>query len=202
MRQLRPALIGVTGGIGSGKSVVCRVCALKGIPVYDCDSRAKALMRTSDAVRTSLLDLIGEEVFLPDGSLDTVRLGSRLFSDMSLRLAVEGVVHEAVRQDISSWIETLDSPVAMIESAVLHTSRLDQLVDTVWLVQAPESLRVDRVMRRSPLTEAQVRARMECQQQEFDSLPGSKTRMVVNDGLSPLLPQINRLLAQMIEKSK
>lgn len=202
MRQQRPALIGVTGGIGSGKSVVCRVCALKGIPVYDCDSRAKALMRTSDAVRTSLLDLIGEEVFLPDGSLDTVRLGSRLFSDSSLRLAVEGVVHEAVRQDISSWIETLDSPVAMIESAVLHTSRLDQLVDTVWLVQAPESLRVDRVMRRSPLTEAQVRARMECQQQEFDSLPGSKTRMVVNDGLSPLLPQINRLLAQMIEKSK
>lgn len=202
MRQQRPALIGVTGGIGSGKSVVCRVCALKGIPVYDCDSRAKALMRTSDAVRTSLLDLIGEEVFLPDGSLDTVRLGSRLFSDRSLRLAVEGVVHEAVRQDISSWIETLDSPVAMIESAVLHTSRLDQLVDTVWLVQAPESLRVDRVMRRSPLTEAQVRARMECQQQEFDSLPGSKTRMVVNDGLSPLLPQINRLLAQMIEKSK
>lgn len=202
MRQQRPALIGVTGGIGSGKSVVCRVCALKGIPVYDCDSRAKALMRTSDAVRTSLLDLIGEEAFLPDGSLDTVRLGSRLFSDRSLRLAVEGVVHEAVRQDISSWIETLDSPVAMIESAVLHTSRLDQLVDTVWLVQAPESLRVDRVMRRSPLTEAQVRARMECQQQEFDSLPGSKTRMVVNDGLSPLLPQINRLLAQMIEKSK
>lgn len=202
MRQLRPALIGVTGGIGSGKSVVCRVCALKGIPVYDCDSKAKALMRTSDAVRTSLLDLVGEEVFLPDGSLDTVRLGSRLFSDSSLRLAVEGVVHEAVRQNISSWIETLDSPVAMIESAVLHTSRLDQLVDTVWLVQAPESLRVDRVMRRSPLTEAQVRARMECQQQEFDSLPGSKTRMVVNDGLSPLLPQINRLLAQMIEKSK
>lgn len=202
MRQQRPALIGVTGGIGSGKSVVCRVCALKGIPVYDCDSRAKALMRTSDAVRTSLLDLVGEEVFLPDGSLDTVRLGSRLFSDRSLRLAVEGVVHEAVRQDISSWIETLDSPVAMIESAVLHTSRLDQSVDTVWLVQAPKSLRVDRVMRRSPLTEAQVRARMECQRQEFDSLPGSKTRMVVNDGLSPLLPQINRLLAQMIEKSK
>lgn len=202
MRQLRPALIGVTGGIGSGKSVVCRVCALKGIPVYDCDSRAKALMRTSDAVRTSLLDLVGEEAFLPDGSLDTVRLGSRLFSDRSLRHAVEGVVHEAVKQDISSWIETLDAPVAMIESAVLHTSRLDQLVDTVWLVQAPESLRVDRVMRRSPLTEAQVRARMECQQQEFDSLPGSKTCMVVNDGLSPLLPQINRLLAQMIEKSK
>lgn len=202
MRQQRPALIGVTGGIGSGKSVVCRVCALKGIPVYDCDSRAKALMRTSDAVRTSLLDLIGEEVFLPDGSLDTVRLSSRLFSDRSLRLAVEGVVHEAVRQDISSWIETLDSSVAMIESAVLHTSRLDQSVDTVWLVQAPESLRVDRVMRRSPLTEAQVRARMECQQQEFDSLPGGKTRMVVNDGLSPLLPQINMLLAQMIEKSK
>lgn len=195
MSLSRTVLVGVTGGIGSGKSVVCRVCALRGIPVYDCDSRAKELMVSSCRVRNLLSDLIGEDVFLSDGSLDTVCLARHLFSDVEIRRAVEAVVHETVRMDIRHWLSTMRTPVAVIESAVLHTSSLDKMVDRIWLVDAPERLRVDRVAQRSGLTEAQIRARMECQQSEFEGLPSGRTSVIKNDGVIPIIPQIDRLLS-------
>lgn len=193
-------MIGVTGGIGSGKSVVCRVCALRGIPVYDCDSRAKDIMRLDPDIRAFLLAEVGEDTYLPDGSLDRRRLASHIFNDAHARRRVEAEVHRAVRHDLEGWCRSLSSPhgVALVESAILHTSGLDGLVDRIWLVSAPDELRVERVQSRSSLTRAEVEARMQAQKAEFDALPAAKVQVIANDGLTPLLPRIDTLLEENI----
>jgi len=194
---MKTELIGVTGGIGSGKSVVCRVCALRGIPVYDCDSRARHLMQGDPALRRFIQGEVGEEAYLPDGRLDTALVSRHIFSDPQRRHRIEEQVHRAVRDDIERWLvsDCAGRPVAMVESAILHTSHLDKRVDAVWLVDAPVETRIRRVKERSALTEEEVLRRMAAQRQEFDSLPPGKTVVVDNSGHTPLLPQISRLLA-------
>lgn len=193
---MTPVLIGVTGGIGSGKSILCRICALRGIPVYDCDSRAKAIMKADTDIRGFLLSEMGEEVYRPDGELDRKLLGARIFNDPQTRGRLEARVHRAVRHDLDAWLSSLDGRhgMALVESAILHTSALDATVDGIWLVQAPMATRMHRVMARSALSRPEVEARMKAQQAEFDSLPQGKVDVIVNDGLTPLLPAIDALL--------
>lgn len=196
-------LIGVTGGIGSGKSIVCRICALRGIPVYDCDSRAKAIMKADPDIRAFLLSEIGEEAYRPDGELDRKLLGARIFTDPHTRGRLEARVHRAVRHDLAAWLRSLEGlhRLALVESAILHTSALDAIVDSIWLVQAPMATRQERVMRRSALSPQEVEARMRAQQAEFDSLPQRKVAVILNDGLTPLVPAIDSLLTQTNQKS-
>lgn len=199
---MTPTLIGVTGGIGSGKSIVCRICALKGIPVYDCDSRAKTIMKLDPDIRAFLLAEIGEEAYGPDGELDRKLLGARIFSDPHTRARLEARVHEAVRSDIAAWLSSLAGlhTLALVESAILHTSALDEAVDSIWLVQAPMEMRLLRVMARSALSRQEVQARMSVQQAEFDSLPTGKVTAIINDGLMPLIPVIDSLIIQTNKK--
>lgn len=197
MSEVSTILIGVTGGIGSGKSVVCRICALRGLPVYDCDSRAKALMHESEELRISLLELLGKDAYCTDGSVNTACVAQRIFADIEVRRSVEALVHEAVRRDLKHWLLSVDGKVAVVESAILHTSMLDKLADRIWLVDAPESVRLSRVRQRSALTDEQILARMACQQSEFDSLPSEKVSLITNDGDVSLLARIDYLLKSM-----
>lgn len=194
-------LIGVTGGIGSGKSVVCRVCALRGIPVYDCDFRAKFLMRADPAIRAFLIAEAGEGAYFPDGSLNRALLSEHIFSNREARRRVEKKVHAAVREDLSVWLASLPvgTSVALVESAILHTSGLDCMTSEIWLVEAPDEVRVSRVMARSALSRLEVKARMQAQKTEFLCLPPSKTRSILNNGVTPLLPQIDTLLKQILQ---
>lgn len=198
---MSPVLIGVTGGIGSGKSMVCRVCALRGIPVYDCDFRAKVLMYADPAIRAFLLAEVGEGAYRPDGSLNRALLSEHIFSNCEVRRRVEKKVHAAVREDLSAWLSSLPAgtSVALVESAILHTSGLDCMTSEIWLVEAPDEVRVRRVMVRSALSRDEVTARMRAQQTEFLCLPSSRTRDILNDGVTPLLPQIDTLLKQIIQ---
>ena len=194
----KPIVIGVTGGIGAGKSVVCRVCALRGIPLYDCDSRARRIMEISDEIRTALRHLAGEEVIMPDGSVNRPHLASVIFNDPVLRREVNTLVHKAVRADIKTWIGQLRAPVAIIESAILHSSGLDSMVDEIWLVSAPRELRAARAAARSNLSEEQITCRIIAQQGEFDKLDNSRLHIILNDGMTPLLPRIDNLLHTLI----
>ena len=180
-------LIGVTGGIGSGKSVVCRICALRGLPVYDCDSRARQLMDESDAIKAELCRVSGTDVLTCEGGVDRSLLAGLIFSSEHMRMSVNAIVHEAVRHDLASWVSALRVNTALLESAVLHTSGLDMLVDEIWLVTAPRELRVGRVMRRSGLSRGQVEARISAQEHELSGLPRRKVRRIVNDGAVSLL---------------
>lgn len=194
----RPVIIGVTGGIGAGKSVVCRVCALRGIPVYDCDTRARRIMDTSSEIRLALRHLAGDEVILPCGSINRPHLASIIFHDPALRHEVNDIVHHAVRTDIESWITQLHTQAAIIESAILHSSGLDSMTDEIWLVSAPDELRIARAAARSNLSEEQITCRMRAQQGEFDNLDKTRLHTIANDGTTPLLPRIDSLLHTLI----
>ena len=189
-------LIAITGGIGSGKSVVSKILMKLGYPVYDCDSRAKSIMDSSEAIKTALRDEISPDVITADNSIDRKRLSQIVFSDSTKLAKLNGIVHSAVRDDILSWIS--DKKISFVETAILYESGLDRMVNQVWQVVAPPELRIERVMKRNGMTEQQIRARIEAQDgYEPERLHGS-IRQIVNDSVEPLIPQILRLTDSLI----
>ena len=188
-------LIAITGGIGSGKSVVARMLQVMGYEIYDCDSRAKALMTESDHVRRQLIQAFGEETYLPDGSLNRQHLSAVAFSDGEALNRLNAIVHPATAMDMQHWAEAQaahGADAAFVETALLRTAGLDSLVDGVWHVTAPDEVRIDRVMARSGFTAQQVRDRMAAQAVEDSVAPGEQ--VIVNDNVTPLMPQIIRLI--------
>ena len=191
-------LVALTGGIGSGKSVVSRMLQVMGYQVYDCDSRAKQLMTDDETVRGQLIAEFGTETYLADGTLNRQHLSTVAFSNDEARARLNAIVHPATANDILRWTNYLASngaSAAFVETAILRTSGLDRIVDDVWHVTAPANVRVQRVMTRSGLSEQQVRDRMEAQRVEEAVAPGEQ--VIVNDNVAALLPQVSRLLSQM-----
>ncbi len=188
-------LIAITGGIGSGKSVVARMVQVMGYQVYDCDSRAKALMTEDDDVRRQLMEAFGAETFLADGSLNRQHLSAVAFGNNESLSRLNGIVHPATANDMLQWGRKLadgGAQVAFVETALLRTAGLDRLMDEVWHVTAPASVRIPRVMARSGLTAQQVQDRIASQAAEEAVAPGE--HVIVNDGVSPILPQVIHLL--------
>ncbi len=187
-----PILIGVTGGIGAGKSVVCRICALRGIPVYDCDLEARRLMDASAEIHRELRRIVGDEVICSTG-INRSLLALSIFRDARVRAQVNTLVHSAVREHLNQRISRSDAPVFIVESAIMHTASLDERMHRIWLVEAPEELRVKRVQARNGLPREQILARMSAQNEEFAALPADRVARIINDDATPLLPQIDNL---------
>lgn len=190
-------LIGITGGIGSGKSVVSRICRLKGYLVYDCDLEAKRLMHEDEQLKLSLREKCGDAVIAENGLIDRQCLAWFTFSDDEFRQWLNSEVHSMVRDDIDLWYTRCRErrlEVCFVESAILKTSALDEKCDSIWLVTCPEDERIRRVIGRGSIAEEDLKRRMVAQKSEFESLPGDKTVTINNDGSLSLLKQIDRLL--------
>ena len=188
-------LIAITGGIGSGKSVVSRLVKVMGFEVYDCDSRAKALMTEDAMVRQQLTDAFGKDTYLADGSLNRAHLGAAAFSDPSALTRLNAIVHPATATDMICWADEqadAGATMAFVETALLRTAGLDRVVDEVWHVTAPDQVRIDRVIARSGLTAEQVKERMAAQCDEDAVADGEQ--ILVNDNVTALLPQVVQLL--------
>lgn len=188
-------MIAITGGIGSGKSVVSRLVKVMGYEVYDCDSRAKALMTEDSMVRQQLAEAFGEETYLNDGSLNRAHLSAAAFGDPTALTRLNAIVHPATATDLISWADEqadAGATVAFVETALLRTSGLDRVVDEVWHVTASDQVRIDRVMVRSGLTADQVKERMAAQRDE--EAPADGEQVLVNDNVTALLPQVIKLL--------
>ena len=193
-------LIAITGGIGSGKSVVSRVVRVMGYGVYDCDSRAKSLMTQDPMVRQQLMEVFGKEVYLADGSLNRAHL-SAAFTDPSALARLNAIVHPATATDLINWADEqaeAGAEIAFVETALLRTSGLDRVVDDVWHVTAPDQVRIDRVIARSGLTATQVKERMMAQRDE--EAPADGEHIIINDNVTALLPQILKELKVTSEK--
>ncbi|MFR9651683.1 MAG: dephospho-CoA kinase [Rikenellaceae bacterium] len=155
--------VGVTGGIGGGKSTLCRCFADMGVPLYNSDQRAKELMVSSGELRSKIIELFGDRAYL-DGVLNRAYLAEQIFNNPELRESLNAIVHPAVRVDFVEWAESqVGAPYVMMETAILFGAGLDKFVDTSVAVLAPEQLRVERAMSRDNITEEQVRARMATQ---------------------------------------
>lgn len=184
--------IAVSGGIGSGKSVVCRVLMALGYDVYDCDSRAKHIMDHDANIKRSLCQKISPEAVDEKGDIRRNVISKVVFSDPAKLAALNEIVHGAIRADITRWLKQHRGP-AFIETAILYQSGLDKMVDEVWEVEAPEDVRVLRVCRRSGLNAEEVKSRIAAQNL-FVEQPHPLVRHIINDDCHSLLLQVNALL--------
>ena len=202
---LTPKIIGITGGIGSGKSVVSRILRLKGFRVYDCDSEARRLMETHPDVISRIIGILGEEAYKASTpataernsakrELDRAYVASRIFSDDGLRHKVNSVVHKAVADDFLDFARRWHAKGNWVfcETAILATSHMDEICDEIWLVSASEEERIARVMARNGISAEEVKLRMESQTLEFSLLPKGKICEIYNGDGDMLLPQIEK----------
>ena len=139
--------VGITGGIGSGKSSVCSLLAAYGVPVYDSDAEAKRLMEQSVDLREALCEAFGEECYSVQG-LNRAYLASKVFGDAEQLQRLNSIVHPAVRADFAAWAESQSAPYVVLESAILFESGFNNEVDTTLAVLAPLEERIRRTMER------------------------------------------------------
>ncbi len=186
--------IAVTGGIGSGKSFVCRQLAERGIRVYDCDAAAKRLMRSSAVLQEKLKELVGAEVY-HDGQLVKPVMAAFLLASDENQKAVNSIVHPAVAEDFKS------SGYDWMECAILFESGFDHLVDRVICVTAPEEVRIQRVMSRDGLSRERALEWLAKQFPQEEVLRRSDYE-IVNDGQSDIGQQIDTIIQQINNKKK
>lgn len=154
--------IGVTGGIGSGKSTVCRLFAARGAALYDSDREAKRLMNDDPDLRSRIVGAFGEECYTGAG-LNRAVLAQKVFGHPEQLLRLNAIVHPAVIADFRDWAGRQTGDYVVLESAILFSSGLDREVDRTVAVLAPEPLRIERTCRRDGVDEAAVRSRMAAQ---------------------------------------
>lgn len=188
--------IGITGGIGSGKSVVANILQQMGFPVYDSDSRAKALTQTNADIRQQLTAMFGDNLFKYN-ILDKKALSQLIFSSDKNLKAVNAIIHPVVVGDFATWTTRQNAAAVFLESAILMESGLYQKMDKIILVTTPEKLRIDRVMKRSQLSEKEIRQRMQMQKGE-EALAEKADFVILNDEKHLLIPQVHSILQKLL----
>jgi dephospho-CoA kinase len=159
-------LVGVTGGIGSGKSVVCEAFANEGFPVLSADIIAKDLCGTDPALRKKLTKILGPETYAVDGTYNRSYVASRIFADDEVKAAVEAAIHPRVEKEIKHRATELASSgqgIVIVEAALVYEAEMDSWLDAVVVVDADETVRVQRIVTRDGITEADVRDRIKSQ---------------------------------------
>jgi len=184
--------VGVTGGIGSGKSLVCRILEILDVPVYHADLEARRLMNTHPGLVTGIRELLGDEAYR-EGVLDRKYVGSRVFTDEDLLQSLNRIVHPVVREDFLAWAgDQKGVPYVVEEAAILFESGADRFMDYTVLVYAPAEVRISRVVERDHVNREEVIRRMSHQwdEEEKRSRAGE---VIFNDGSVMLLPQVLRI---------
>ena len=188
--------IGITGGIGSGKSFLSSMLKERGIPVFDSDTEAKKLMLTDVFIISSLKSLLGEDVYT-GGKLNKPLLASYIFSSADNAAKINSIVHPRVKKAFLSWADERFSGgdrVVAIESAILFESGFSDVVDKIVTVVAPIDVRVSRVMSRDSTTRDKVMERINSQMGDDEKI--SKSDFIIeNDGRKPLNEQIDVMLS-------
>lgn len=186
-------IIGITGGIGSGKSVVSSLFRLLGVPVYDCDKEAKRIMHQED-VKLALNNSLGVNVYNENG-LNRKLLASLLFKDSSVAAKVNAIVHPAVTKDLVKWANKHDGVVAF-ESAILFECGLNSISDKTLMVYAPKELRISRVISRDNSSKSLVLDRMNNQMDDEEKKKLADI-IILNDDKKSVIQQVNSLLLSL-----
>jgi len=188
---------GITGGIGSGKSVVSELFRLQGIPVFDADSEAKQLNDTSPIIRKELTALFGKDLY-EGGSLNRKQLATLMFADRQKVEAVNAIVHPVLAQHFMDWcLRHQNHPVVMIEAALLFEAGFVRYLDKVITVFAPESIRLERVAQRDHTTREAIEERMKHQMPEEEKVKQSDY-VIRNDGSQSLILQTATILDELL----
>jgi dephospho-CoA kinase len=188
--------VGITGGIGSGKTTVSKLFELLGIPVYYADDRAKWLMRNDAVLSKKLSSEFGEAIF-ENGSLQTKTLAKEVFNNPTALKKLNSLVHPAVFNDFKSWAaEQKNVPFILKEAALIFEAHSDEHLDKVIMVFAPEQLRINRIAERDKTIEEAVRARMKQQLPDEEKVKRSQF-VIYNDEKQLVIPQVMKIYAEL-----
>jgi dephospho-CoA kinase len=191
--------VGVTGGIGSGKSLICSVFSHLGIPVYTADDAAKILMDQDQEIRRGLTGIFGDNIYT-DNRLNRLKLSGLIFDDPGLLAAVNRIVHPRVRQDFNEWCASFNEvPFIIQESAIIFESNASGLFDFIILVTAPEELRMQRVLSRPAMTREKILRIMKNQLPEEEKVVRSHF-VIHNDETTLILPHILSIYSEISKK--
>lgn len=193
------ALIGITGGIGSGKSTIVRALQSLGYPVYYTDVEAMRLIQTSKTVKHAIRQLFGKEAYTENG-YNKAFVAQQIFTSPDLLQKLNAIVHPAVRCDLIAWYQQQNTigkyPYAFVESAILFESGLDMLCNATINVSAPIEIRIERTMQRDGLTREQVESRIKNQLTDAERTARS-TFTIINDGRASITSLIQHTLTTL-----
>jgi len=191
--------IGLTGGIGSGKSVVASLFGMIGIPVYVADDESKRLAAASPVIKEKLTGLLGEDIYT--GSvLNRQLLASLIFGNRENLEKVNSIIHPEVNRHFREWVCRQNSRYCAIETAILFESGFDKTVDISLFVSAPLELRIERALKRNPLaTREDITNRIMNQLREEDLL-AKADHVIINDGVQALIPQVAGFIRSLQER--
>jgi dephospho-CoA kinase len=194
--------IGITGGIGSGKTTVCRVFELLGIPVFYADNVAKTIMQTDSQLKNEILNAFGTESYSIDGQLNRPYISSIVFKDQSQLNKLNALVHPAVFRAFDRWIsEQQEVPYILKEAALLYESESYEMCDLSILVISPESTRISRIKARDHISEEEIMLRMKRQFSDEQKMKLAN-HILINDENRLLIPQILDLHQQFLKISR
>ena len=191
--------VGITGGIGSGKSVVCQVFQTLGIPVFNADEAAKYLMEHDTALMNDIQSLLGKGVYV-NGKIDRVKVAELVFADRSLLGQLNKLVHPATIAYADDWMEKQTAPYVIKEAAIFFESGSNTEVQAMIGVYAPKELRITRAMNRSNLTWEKVLSIMNNQMDEDEKM-GKCDYVITNDDQSAVIPQVLKLHQLFLNRS-
>ena len=180
--------VGITGGIGSGKSTVCEIFKILGVPVFEADKVARNLMNENSVIRQNLVEWFGNEIY-SENQLNRKLLAEHIFNDNNLLTKVNSLVHPIVREEFEKWKNKQETVYSVYEAAILFESGFYKLMDFTILITAPEQIRINRVMKRDNLSQDQVVARINNQWTD-DKKRKLATTVIINDNKNLIIPQI------------
>jgi dephospho-CoA kinase len=189
--------IGLTGGIGSGKSFVANILENMGFPVYYSDLQSKELTKSNPSIKTGLISLFGEEVY-SDNELNTQLVATKIFQNEEMRQKVNELIHPIVRKDFEDWVTNQKSTLVFNEAAILFETGSYKNFDANILICAPLELKIKRVMKRENCSREEVLARMSKQWSD-DEKSKLADFIINNDECDPILTQLELVLAQLID---
>lgn len=188
-----PFVWAITGGIGSGKSVVANIFYKLGIPIFDCDKKAKELYNSDSELKQFICEQFGADLYNAEGLLLKNKLADIIFSDAAQLALLEKVVHKKVLDLFDNWCITQNYPVLALESAILFKTELPGRADAIIVVDAPIEERIRRVQLRDHTTQEAIYKRM--QHQFFTPEPfAHKVYTINNSGTQPILPYLYSIL--------
>ncbi len=193
--------VGITGGIGSGKSTICALFKLLEAPIFEADAVAKELINTHSGIKTRLIDLYGTDIYTNIGTIDRKKLAGIIFNDEVQLQKVNNLVHPVVRAEFNNWAQKQNAAYVIHEAAILFESGFYKMMDFTILVSAPEKIRIERVTKRDNSEPTQVKERID--KQWTDEVKRKlATVEIKNDNKDLIIPQIIKIDKQLREYGK
>lgn len=190
--------IGLTGGIGAGKSIVSKILTALNYPVFNSDNEAKKLLVNDSSVIAEMKAAFGDDVYHSDGTINRAYLADVIFKDSNAREQINAIVHPRVRIAFDEFVTAQNAPLIFNEAAILFETGAYKNFDATILVAAPDHLRIERVMKRDNVSREQVVARMNAQWSD-DKKKDLADVVIMNDEHVPLIPQVEAMLATFIQ---